>query len=319
MKRSARWAVVGAWLLWAASGCKHNEGDSVIVTGDGARLSSEAIDRDPLALLPSEPLAITWVDAQAFFASAMGGEANRLATKYIPLGQDAGFVAQRDLRTIVGGVYSLAGADFVAVAQGDFHPDLIKAAVERASAAPSAVPLVRSSYAGNDVYTAATIGFTVVTAHTILLGNQTGMRRALDRIRDNRLKRDVPDWMIKLVEQPQASLVLAGDASGRPEMNALAQTAPFLVGLSAFRILGNFQPPGLNFAGTLSYPDAQKANAGADALRNAGQLAGALNLLAIFGLSSPLRKLEVSTQGTDTMFVSAVDGKGLADLLSRAM
>jgi hypothetical protein len=44
-----------------------------------------------------------------------------------------------------------------------------------------------------------------------------------------------------------------------------------------------------------------------------------LNLLAVFGISSPLRKLEVSTQGTDTMFVSALDGKGLADLLSRAM
>ncbi|HEY3592298.1 MAG TPA: hypothetical protein VGL13_00430, partial [Polyangiaceae bacterium] len=170
-----------------------------------------------------------------------------------------------------------------------------------------------------DVYTAATVGFTVVTEHTLLIGNQTGMRRALDRIRDNRLKRDVPDWMITLVEQPQASMVLAGDAAGHPEVAALGQTLPFLVGLSGVRILGNFQPPGVNLAGTLSYADAQSANAGADALRNAGQLAGALNLLAIFGLSSPLRKLDVTTQGVDTMFVGALDGRGLADLLARAM
>jgi hypothetical protein len=317
MKGWARWIAVGASLLsWAQLGCKHNEGDSIAVAGDGTRLSSEAIDRDPLALLPPDALGIAWVDATALSASPMGGEANRLANKYIPFGQEAGFVAQRDLRAMVGGIYSLAGADVVIVAQGDFHPDLIKAAVDRhGSEAP--IPVARASYAGNDVYTVATVGFTVVTGHTLLIGNQTGMRRALDRIRDNRLKRDLPDWMIKLVQQPQASLVVAGDGAGHPEVTALGQTVPFLVGLSAVRILGNFQPPGLNFAGTLSYADPASASAGADALRSAGQIAGALNLLAVFGLGSPLKKLDVTSQGTDTMFVSALDGRGLADLMSR--
>jgi hypothetical protein len=159
----------------------------------------------------------------------------------------------------------------------------------------------------------------VVTTHTVLVGNQTGMRRALDRIRDNRLRREVADWIVQLVEHPQASMALAGDVTSRPEVAALARSLPFLNGLTTFRILGNFQSPGLNLAGTLSYPNPASAAAGAESLRSAGQMAGALNLLAMFGMGLPLRKLDVSTQGNDTMFVAGIDAQALAQLLSRAM
>src|SRR6267154_2716385 len=127
MKRLIGLVVLGFALL----ACKHKDGDSVIVTGEGTRLSSEAIDRDPLALLPANPVMLGWTNTQAFFGSAFGGEVNRLAMKYVPIGQEAGFVAQRDLKSMVGGVYSLAGADVVAVAQGDFNPDLIRASADR--------------------------------------------------------------------------------------------------------------------------------------------------------------------------------------------
>src|SRR5262249_29139257 len=149
-----------------------------------------------------------------------------LAAKYIPIGQEAGFVAQRDLRSMVGGVYSLAGADAVAVAQGDFRPDLIQAAADRHATTALGVPLVHSKYAGNDVYTAGNVGFTVVTAHTLLVGNETGMRRALDRIRDGRVRREVPDWMTKLMDNPQASMLLAGDLTNQPHVAAVAKAAP---------------------------------------------------------------------------------------------
>src|SRR3954469_15964438 len=97
-------------VLLAGAGCKHNDGDSVVVTGEGKRLSSEAIDQDPLALLPANPLALVWVDAKAFFDSPLGAEVERLASAYLPVGQEAGFVPRRDLSRIVGGVYSTAGA-----------------------------------------------------------------------------------------------------------------------------------------------------------------------------------------------------------------
>jgi len=45
----------------------------------------------------------------------------------------------------------------------------------------------------------------------MLLGNETGMRRALDRIRDGRVRREVPEWMTNLMANPQASMVFAGD------------------------------------------------------------------------------------------------------------
>jgi hypothetical protein len=309
--------LVGLALGAAPAGCKHNEGDSVAVTGDGARLSSEAIDQDPLALLPANPVVLGWVDAQAFFASPFGGEVNRLAAKYVPLGQEAGFVPQRDLKKMVGGAYSLAGADAVAVAQGDFNPDMIRSAADQHANTPLGVPLVHSKYAGNDVYTAGNVGFTVVTKHTMLVGNETGMRRALDRIRDNRLKREIPEWMTKLMDNPQASMVLAGDVTGQPQVAAVAKMAPFLNGLTNFRVLGNFQPPGLNLAGTLSYPDPTSAAAGASALRSVGQLAGMMNVLAIFGLGSPLQNLQVNAQDNDATFVTAVDAKSLTRLLAQ--
>jgi hypothetical protein len=302
-------------LALALAGCPHKDGDSIVVTAEGTRLSSEAIDKDPLALLPPNPIALGWTNAQAFFASSLGGEVNRLATKYVPIGQEAGFVAQRDLKAVVGGVYSLAGADAVSVAQGDFRADLIQAAADRHANTPLGVPLVHSKYAGNDVYTAGNVGFTVVTSHTMLVGNETGMRRALDRIRDGRVRREVPEWMTKLMDNPQASMVFAGDLTNQPHVAAMAKMAPFLNGLTNFRILGNFQPPGVNFAGTLSYPDPTSAAAGANALRGVGQMATTMNILSFLGLGSPLKDLQVQSQDNDATFVAAVDGQSLVRLL----
>jgi hypothetical protein len=311
--------LLGLCLATSAVSCKHNDGDSVVVTGDGVRLSSEAIDKDPLALLPANPVVLGWVDAQAFFGSQFGGEINRIAAKYLPIGQQTGFVPQRDLKKAVGGVYSLAGADFVIVAQGDFNAEMIRSAADQHTTTPGGVALVHSKYAGNDLFTAGNVGFTVVTQHTMLVGNETGMRRALDRIRDNRLKREVPDWMTKLMDNPQASMVAAGDVTGQPQVAAMAKNVPFLNGLSNFRILGNFQPPGVNLAGTLSYPDPSGAAAGANALRSLGQMASLMNVLAIFGLSSPLKDLQVNTQDNDATFVTAIDAKSLTRLLGQIL
>jgi len=311
--------LLGLGLAIAMPGCKHNDGDSVVVTGDGVRLSSEAIDKDPLALLPANPIVLGWVDAQAFLASQFGSEINRIAAKYLPIGEKTGFVPQRDLKKVVGGVYSLAGADFVLVAQGDFNADMIRSAADQHTTTPGGVPLVHSKYAGNDLFTAGNVGFTVVTQHTLLVGNETGMRRALDRIRDNRLKREVPEWMTKLMDNPQASTVLAGDMTGQPQVAAMAKSVPFLNGLSNFRILGNFQPPGINLAGALSYPDPSSAAAGANALRSLGQMASLMNVLAIFGLSSPVKDLQVNTQDNDATFVTAVDAQSLTRLLGQLL
>jgi hypothetical protein len=319
MRKRLLGLALGLLLVGSGLSCKHNDGDSVVVTGEGARLSSEAIDRDPLALLPGKPVVLGVVDVPAFLASPLGNEINRLAAKYVPLGQETGFFLQRDLKKMVGGAYSLAGVDVVAVAQGDFNPDLIRSAAERRAMTPGGVPLVHSKYAGNDVFTAGNVGFTVVTRHTMLIGNETGMRRALDRIRDNRLARDVPEWMIKLIETQQAATVLAGDVATEPRIAAMARMAPFLGGLSSFRIIGNFQPPGVNVAGTLSYADAPSAAAGANALRGLAQMSAIAGVLAIFGLAAPLQNLQIENHDRDATFVTSADAESLARLLAQVM
>lgn len=319
MKERLLGFALGLLLLGTALSCKHNDGDSVVVTGEGTRLSSEVIDQDPLALLPSKPAVLGVVDVPAFLASPLGGEINRLAGKYVPLGQETGFVLNRDLKRLVGGAYSLAGVDVVAVAQGNFNPDLIRSAVERNVKTPGGLQLVHSKYAGNDVFTAGNVGFTVVTHHTMLVGNETGMRRALDRIRDNRLARDVPEWMTKLIETPQAAMVLAGDVASEPRVAAMARMAPFLGGLSSFRIVGNFQSPGVNVAGTLTYADAPSAAAGANALRGLAQQTVITSVLAMFGLGAPLQNLQVENHDRDTSFVTASDAESLARLLAQLL
>jgi hypothetical protein len=179
--------------------------------------------------------------------------------------------------------------------------------------------LVHSKYAGNDVFTAGNIGFTVVTRHTMLIGNETGMRRALDRIRDNRLARDVPEWMTKLVETPQAAMVLAGDVATEPRVAAMARMAPFLGGLSSFRVIGNFQSPGVNVAGTLTYVDAPSAAAGANSLKGLAQATAITAVLSMFGLGAPLQNLQVENHDRDTNFVTASDAESLARLLAQVM
>jgi hypothetical protein len=203
------------------------------------------------------------------------------------------------------------------VAQGDFNADMIRTAADQHATTPTGAAMVHSKYAGNDLFTAGNVGFTVVTQHTMLIGNETGIRRALDRIRDNRLKREVPEWMTKLMENPQASMVLAGDVTGQPQVAALSKNVAFLNGLSNFRVIGNFQAPGINLAGTLSYPDPAGAAAGANGLKSIGQMASLMNVLAIFGLSSPLQNLQVNTQDNDATFVTAIDAQSLTRLLGQ--
>jgi hypothetical protein len=111
-------------------------------------------------------------------------------------------------------------------------------------------------------------------------------------------------------------MVFAGDLTNQPHVAAMAKTAPFLNGLMNFRILGNFQPPGVNFAGTLSYPDPASATAGANSLRGVGQMAATMNVLSFLGLGSPLKDLQVQSQDNDATFVMAVDGQSLVRLLA---
>lgn len=316
MKLARLALLLGLALPAAMMGCAR--GDSIVVTGEGKRLSSEAIDKDPFALLPSQPIALASLKAEALFTSPFGAEMARLAAQQFPLGQEAGIVPERDIRNVVIGFYAISGIDTLAIVSGDFSPELIARAAEAQAITPLGVPLVRSRYAGNELYTAGNIGISLLTRHTMLVGSETAMRRAMDRIRDDRLERDLPPWMMSLVEEPDAPFVAAGDLSGRAPVAAALEQLPFLDGVQNFRIMGNFQPPGVNFAGALTYPDQAAANRGSATIQSLGQMAGLMNMFSVFGLGSPVRSLKSQVVENDVQFVMSMDGASFSRLLAEA-
>jgi len=317
MKSSFAALLLSASLLAPALvGCAH-QGDSIVVTGEGRRLSSEVIDADPLALLPSQPIAVATLDAKALFTSQFGAQLAAHLAKNFPLGQEAGFVSERDLERVVAGAYSFSGVDGVAVLTGTFDPERIAAAAERNAMTPLGVPLVRSKYAGNDVYTAGNYGLSLLTRRTLLVGSETAMRRAMDRIRDDRVRREVPEWIVSLLETEQATLVAAGDLDGSTPVSTISKQLAFLDGVKSFRVLGNFQPPGINLAGALTYPDSAAAGRGAKLLQSVGQVSGVMNMFSFLGFSSPVRQLESRVVENDLQFVAGLDGQSLTKLLAQ--
>lgn len=297
-------------------GCSPKE--SIVAVGDGKKLSAEEIDADPLALLPGGVVFAWQADAKALLNSSMGPSTLRTAQIVVPLTPEMNFEPQRDLRKILGAGYSVQSADFAMVAQGDFDPDAIKKVADRGGTSALGRPFKKTSYGGNDLYLTGDIGFVVLTKHSLLLGNPAGLRRALDRLRDGRVKREIPDWVTDLFKTDGAEIVVAGDISGQSVSAAVAQQAPFVQKLNKLRILGNFKDPGVNLVGALSYDDAQSAASGNDQIRTVGAQAGALNYLFLFGISNPLRNLQTNLQGNDVQIVAQIDGPVLGNLMERA-
>ena len=300
----------------ALAGCAHE--NSIVVTGAGKHLSAEAIDADPLALLPGSPVAVASIDARAVYGAPSVGALADMLTAAIPIGASAGFVPQRDLARAAVGVYSFSGADAVAVLQGQFDAAAISLAAAQGRPSTGGAPLVRSRYAGNDVYSAGQWSLAILTPRTALVGNDTGLRRAMDRIRDDRVERSLPGWMVDSLTNPQASVVLLGDLATQPQVAAFSRSLPFLQGAQTVRLLGNFQPPGLNVVGTLSYGDPGTATQAAGALRSLGQMAGLMNTLSMLGVGTPLRDLQTQASGNDVQVAAVVDGAGLAGFIQKA-
>ncbi|HVK71370.1 MAG TPA: hypothetical protein VM694_43255 [Polyangium sp.] len=292
-------------LTVSPSGC--GGGNQNVVLVGGRQVDPAVIDRDPVALLPSNPVMLGYLDAAAMFQSSLGPDVGSIITAVLPLGPESNFVPSRDVTRVYGGIYAMQGADFCAVIQGNFDVASIHRAAEARTKVSSGLPLVRSRYADMDLYTAGNVGFVLLTPHTALTGNETGMRRALDRLRTSEIKRAVSPWMIDLLSTPNAAFALAGDISGQGTVEAATQKMPFLTGLQKVRTIGNFQPPGMNFAGSLTYADAGSAAAGTTNLADLQKLTGFMGLLSSLGLMGPAPQMQVAQRENDVAFTMPVD------------
>lgn len=272
------------------------------------------LDADPYALLPSSAIVVAHLDARAMFESASVGDSTKaLAERFVPIGEEAGFDAVRDVDRVVVAAYAMSGADVAAVLQGRFDPDKIAAA----STAKNGAPLVKGKYADRATIAAGAIAFAVLTNKTIVAGTSDGLRRVLERIHDGKIERSIPPWMIDTLTAPGAELAIAGDFGSQPIAAASIGSVklPWLEGIRAVRVIGNFDRPGMNVAATLTYGGAQQAQGAADGVRLVDRWLTVLGPM-LGGLE--LRNLDVKTEEGDMKCKFALDEHALKALVGLA-
>jgi hypothetical protein len=310
-------AVLGALSL-SLSACPKSE-DVIVHTGQGKEKTAAQIDADALALLPGGAITVGMLDAQALFASQFGDKLLEVAKRRAPVPEAAGFDPKRDITKVYFGVYSMQGADVAGVAVGTFDPKKIEAAADGVQKTPLGVPVTKSTYAGRALYTAESVGFTILTTRTALFGNQTGIRRSLDRIKEGTARRQLAPWAEKVLSQGSTvPFAFGSNLKENPVPNALRSKLPFLDGVETVSVVGNFSSPGVNLAGTLVYPDETAAKTGAGKVAETRAMLDTYTpFLALLGIPQPVRKLDADAVGKEGHFVAGIDAVAFSSLLSR--
>jgi hypothetical protein len=297
--------------------CASNE-DLIVQTGAGKELSPVDIDKEPLALLPGGVVGIVSVDTVQLFASPFGNRVLALLNQHLPVPAGADFQPARDVTHLYLGLYSMQGADLSGVAVGKFNKAKIEAAVNGVDKTADGVPIAKRQYAGRTLYTASGAGFCLLTDNTALFGNDTGIRRALDRIREGRVKRQTLPWMDKLLSGQTAPIVAGADLRAQAIPEAATSNLAFLNGLETMAFVGNFADPGINLAGTLVYGDEAGAKLGADNVQSLAQKLGTYGtLLALVGIPQPVRQLQAEAKGKEAAFVVGLDAAAIGALLDK--
>ena len=302
------WGAMLRWILPLAL---------VACGGKGAAAGGEKtvdLDADPLALLPAAAVVVANANARAIFDNgSVGGQVAALAGKLVPLGEDAGFQAGRDVDRLVFASYATGGLDFAVVLVGRFD----QAKIDARTTSTGGVPIVRGVYAGRTTYTAGSIQYSVLTSKTLVAGSGDGLRRLLERVQAGTLDRSVSPWVVETLETKGADLAVAADFQAHPLAAAAigSVSLPWLDGMRVARIIANFDAPGMNVASTLSYADPQHAQAAAAGVRTVDRWLNALGPI-LGGIR--LQNLEVSAQESDLRCKVTLDDQTIRTALALA-
>jgi hypothetical protein len=300
-----RWMLLGLTLSLVACGGKG---------ADGAADAKSDVDADPFALLPAAAIVLADLDARALFDSgSVGAQLASIADSLVPVGDDAGFRASRDVDRVVLAGYGTSGVDVAAVLSGRFDPDKLSAATK----AKNGGTIVKGVYAGRATSTVGTVVFAPLTARTVVAGTGDGVRRVLERVQAGKLERALVPWMVETVQTQGAQVAVAADFVSQPVASAAigAVKLPWLKGLRAARVIGNFKAPGMNVAATLTYGDAAQAETAAEGVRFVD---GWLKVLGPLLGGVRLQNLQVSVDQADLRCKFAVDDQSLRTLLALA-
>lgn len=268
---------------------------------------------DAYALLPGSAIGVGTVDARAFFAHPhAGSDIAKMVEKLMPIGQEAGFSVARDVDRVVVGSYSYQGIDVSAIIIGRFDSAKIKQVATSQSPTKAGVPLVMSSYAGRDVYTVNNVGFTLLSDTKAIAGTENGIRRVLDRIKDKRVKRDLPGWVIGTLDTPGAAFAAAADFSAQPIPPEAVQQVPkeLTTGLKAMRAVGQFKD-GVHVAGSLTYAEPTNAEHSAEYIKKTASYS---RLLAFIGIQ--IKNFDAKVEKNDVQVTVGLDDQSLRILLT---
>ena len=294
--------------------------ESISPTVAAHALSAQDIDSDPLALMPGGVVGFARIETTEAFRSPFGPSLVEMTRRLAPLPPSTGFVIERDLERVYLGMYSIQGVDLAGVAVGHFDEAAIRAAAQTAIAPSASAGLVQSPYAGQTLYTINNMGFCVLTARTALFGSETGIRRALDRIREGRATRRLPAWTNQLVDAKESPIGLGLDLRANALSDSVRQQLAFVEGLESARARGNFVAPGLNLAASLRYPTAEQATVGAQRVTQTREmLAQAGFLMTLFGIAQPIERLEARPNGQEVDVVLSANGTTLGTLITQSI
>jgi len=267
------------------------------------------VDADPASLLPFGALAVANLDAKQITNSTVGGDLVALSEKLVPFAAQIDFQVKRDLDHAYLGMYSFSGADVLGILTGSFHPDKLEEAAGKGINTPYGVVVV-STYAGRKLYTVANIGFTMLTTKTALCGTEAAMRRALDRIQAGTLRREVATWMSDWVTQPGFPVLIASDVTKQSFGKTVTNYIPWIQGVQYIRARGRFNPDSsFGFSGSLTYPDAAKAQNAANGLSAIPKSFMMMTALKWIGIDPLVRNMTVNSSGNDMQFSTVVDEK----------
>jgi hypothetical protein len=145
-----------------------------------------------------------------------------------------------------------------------------------------------------------------------------GMRRAIDRIRKGKLDRRLPAWLERQLAGTQAPVVMGVNLKDNPLSAATRRDLPFLNGMETLGVIANFEDPGVNLAGTATYPDASAAQQGAQSLKQLNDYLQSMGwLMALLGIAQPLKSLVTESALTEARFVAQIDGAAADRLIGQ--
>lgn len=290
----------------------------VVVSSIEERADSAEIDSDPWALFP--PGAVSWarLSADKMFSASFGAEMATFLGEQLPISRDVGFDPSDHVTDVYAAAYATVGTDVALVLRGHFESGVIERGFRAQPLARTGETIVKRSFAGSEIYVAGGVAFSVQTTQTAVYGTELGVRRVLERIEMGTLERTLPAWFEDMLQQ-RADFCLGIDLDAQPVPATLRTKLSFLEGLRAARVLGNFENPGLNLAGTLTYDSAGSAERATKLMDEFGEAVDRYAVLfESLKLDRPLRRLETRALGKDAQVAIEVEGHAIAVLLSKA-